>query len=624
MRVLCIAPRSVEKTGQFYDFPLGLCAVSASLKAAGHDVACANLNHTDEPVEKAVARLVRRTEPLAVLTGGLSVHYGQIKAILEAARAVRPDVLTVAGGGLVSSEPELVSADLRLDAGVVGEGELTAVELLRAWEREEDPGRVPGLVLTAGGVRRTAARKPVDDLNVLPPPDYDGFEVETFLDWQRPGDGYYLYPCDKPRLLPVISSRSCPFDCTFCYHPLGRKYRVRDLDVLFAEIAGYVARYELNMVAVLDELFAANRQRMLAFCDRIAPLSVRWIAQLRVDAVDAATLSRLKEAGLFYISYGLESASEPILKSMRKKITVPMIDRALEATRECGIGIQGNFLYGDPAETPALAAETLAWTRDHPRYQINSAPVVPYPGSALYALCLERGLIPDRLDNLKRGCPPVNMTAMNQEEIDAIHLEIARNTVEGRLMANVGSVVRQGFDTVKNAALYAVEATCPHCGSTCRYANFHCETLHPFKLACRACNQRFDLYPTLFPHIRARYDAAANRLRELLSPGTGLAVAPCLFEPTFLEYFRLLGLDFATLPVTHILDGRANRIGKRFMDRYPVLPLSRDGVAQAGSDTVFLVLPCVGYEDIVRVLRQACGVPADRLACVPPAGENPA
>lgn len=93
----------------------------------------------------------------------------------------------------------------------------------------------------------------------------------------------------------------------------------------------------------------------------IAPQSVEKTGQfydfpLGLCAVSAS----LKAAGLFYISYGLESASEPILKSMRKKITVPMIDRALEATRECGIGIQGNFLYGDPAETPAPAGENPA------------------------------------------------------------------------------------------------------------------------------------------------------------------------------------------------------------------------------------------------------------------------
>jgi len=108
MRTLIVVPRFVARKGDYYEFPLGLCYVSACLKHAGFEVECLNLNHTDEAPEQTVTRAVRSQDIDVVMSGGLSAHYWAVRQIFDAAREARPEILSVAGGGLVSSEPELM------------------------------------------------------------------------------------------------------------------------------------------------------------------------------------------------------------------------------------------------------------------------------------------------------------------------------------------------------------------------------------------------------------------------------------------------------------------------------------------------------------------------------------
>ena len=146
MRVLMVAPRYVQRAGDFYQFPLGLGYVSAALKGAGHTLHVLNTNHSDVNPDDLVEEAVRRFDPDMVATGGLSPFLPQIQRIFTTARRVKPSVINVVGGGVSSSEPDLVPVVMDVDAGVIGEGEETIVELADAYERSRDLTGIAGIV----------------------------------------------------------------------------------------------------------------------------------------------------------------------------------------------------------------------------------------------------------------------------------------------------------------------------------------------------------------------------------------------------------------------------------------------------------------------------------------------
>jgi anaerobic magnesium-protoporphyrin IX monomethyl ester cyclase len=497
MNYLLIAPQYTTYFGGHYDFPLGLAYISAALKSNGYNVHCLNLNHRQD-IYDAIRNSIVENNIDVVCTGGGCIHYVQISNILTAAKHYKPSVITVLGGGIFSCEPEVMLRSMSLDLGVINEGEITIVELARAFESGQDFGAIDGIAYLRGGeFIETKPRSPIMDLSTVAFADYDGFEFDYYLEHLNPSDAYYLYPFDKPRVVPMISSRSCPYSCTFCYHPLGKKYRSRPLDNFFAELDVIVNKYKINILAIYDELFTVNNERLEEFCARIKPYHIKWIPQLRVDSVDEGLLRTMKDAGCFYVSYGLESADNSVLESMKKQINISQIEHALALTKNLGIGIQGNFIFGDPAENIETINTTINWWIKNLKYQIQLTTLVPYPRSPLYVDAVEKGIIKDKLRYFEEGCPVVNLTQMDDSLAwklrNYIETEIWNNN---RIYAEIIEVKNTGYDSLKGK-IFTLIVACPHCTETVGYNNFNPDHGY-FKLGCRKCNGRFDLPKGIF------------------------------------------------------------------------------------------------------------------------------
>lgn len=506
MKILVVAPRyHSDKVGAYYDFPVGLGYISSCMKQKGHDVECINLNNFNEPVEPALRAEIAKRNIQVCCTGGLSGLYNQVDMICRAAKDANPETVTIAGGGLISSEPELMVQSLPVDVGVVGEGEETIVELLEAIGAGGGLGAVNGIAFKDkdGRTVQTPARKLIDNLDSVPFPDFDGFDINTYLDTLRPYSNFFLYAVDKPRLLPALFSRSCPYNCTFCYHPLGRKYRSRSIDNLFQEIDMMVSKYRINLLALSDELFTTNKKTFHEFCARIKKYRLKWLTQMRVDFADRETFLMLKDAGCCCLGFGLENINDSILKSMNKHINPGQIENALSLAREVGIGIQGNFLFGDPAETRETAMTTIRWWEQHYYYHINMNSIVPYPGCDLYYLCIKNGLIKDRLQYIKDGCYPVNMTKMGKDDLADIFNMITECHGRQSMNADVVSIEKGRYDPDGGHILYTLTVKCPHCGEQTTFKHFYVQRFGStfqgirLKIACRSCNQRFDLSPLM-------------------------------------------------------------------------------------------------------------------------------
>jgi len=506
MKILMVAPKSS------YSIPVGLSYIVAILKQAGHQVDAINMNLLHD-------LKIPENKYDFVATGGLAIHFEQIKEI--ATEANRSGTKLIVGGGIVTSEPELISRAVNTDYSVLGEGEVTILELLDCLEQNGDPESVAGIgFFRNGNFVTTAKRKPILKLDALPFPDYASFGFETYLDNLKPSDVYNYDIFDYPRVYPLISSRSCPFRCTFCYNPLGNRYRQRSIDNIMEELRTVVPKYRINIVDIIDELFSYDKKRTYEFCEKFKdfaatiPWEIRWDCQLRVDKLEEEMIDKLKDSGCFMISYGFESYSATVLKSMKKHITPAQIDRGVRMTLDKGVSLQGNFILGDIAETEETARETLNYWKEHVDAGILLSWVMPYPNSRLYQYCLEKIIIKDKLKYISSQFSEVfNMTTMSDEKFTNLRLEVYKSPLIYNYNT-IPSVVADNYILVK----------CPHCGVTIEYNNYsvfdqnvYVNFLAPLKLLfyktvyCRNCRRRFWIMNRLFK-------VYASVLKLLLTP----------------------------------------------------------------------------------------------------------
>jgi len=592
MNYLIIVPK-YNPSLFYYDFPLGLAYISAALKKQeGVNVTCLNLNHclyVDHA--KIVAETMIKNNIDVVCTGGLITHYNIIDEILNAVKQINPNVITIVGGGLITCEPELIYDNLNVDYGVLGESDITIGELARAIAEQKEPVDVDGIIFknSAGQVIKTDARAPIKDISSLPMPDYQGLGLDFYLDNQLPYDTSNLHGFDEPRVVPVISSRSCPFRCSFCYHPLGNKYRSRDLDEFFSEIEYLINQYDVNGFLILDELLAHSMERIEEFCRRIKPFNVRWMAQLRVDTVNEDVLKMMKESGCYYISYGIESAHDDILKSMKKNTTVAQIENALNLTYNMGISAQGNLLFSDRSETLETAQASIRWAMDHWYHRLQLTPLFALPASSDYHYALEKGIIPDKLEYIKHACQFVNISKMSKDEIRLIMATITSFSMHLLLLPQEYNITSVGYDFTRDAPVCDVTVKCPHCEKICHFRNIciYGGIINSRYLHCKYCRGRFDILIDWFDYYQndvdtsdgTKYLDGVKQTREkyavLSQPYMPTAVMKAPKKPENPYFIYTMQADapsdpdrrFAImLPMTHIHKKTAVNIGKSLAD----------------------------------------------------------
>lgn len=474
-KLLVAAPRSGM-------LPVGISYISAVLKKAGYQVHCHNYKSKNE-----LAAVLQAGAYDFLATGGLSLQFSQIKDIIGSAKERR--VKIILGGGIVTSEPELITRALGPDYSVIGEGEETALELLACLESGRDPALVPGLAFERGGkFIQTETRRPLVNLDSIPFPDYESFGFKESLDSMKPTDLYMYDLFDEPREYPIITSRSCPFLCTFCYHPAGNKYRERTVDSIMAELESVIPKYRINIVSIYDELFSFKEDRLLDFCRRFRALAakitwdVKWSCQMRVSGLKETMLDAMRDSGCYLVSYGFESYSRIVLQSMKKYISPEEIHKAVHSTLDRKISIQANFIFGDPAETAATARETLEFWKEHPEAGILLGFIFVFPDSELYRYCREKRLITDRLRYIQSSLYDImNMTRMPDAEF--IRLRTLVEEYTNRYYVSAAAVRREPS---------GVTVKCPHCEKTIKYGNYRIKGFFYRKMMyCRECRKRF-------------------------------------------------------------------------------------------------------------------------------------
>jgi len=465
-------------------YPIGLSYIASILKKnTNYEVFCLDLCLFDTDKQNSVIETCIHNNNINVVgIGGLSRNYTNIKNALDVVHRIDPGIISIVGGAIFSTEPELVFNLLNVDFGVVGEGEETIIQLMKALYDQQDFTNIDGIVYRKNGKPiRNPDQKPIDNIDNLPFPDYEGFDILPYLDHI---DIRGTWLMDNPRVFPILASRSCPFKCTFCYHAI-KKYRQRSLDSIFSEIEYAIENYHINALDIFDDLFSISRKRVIEFCKRIKKYNIYWMPQLRVNDVDKELLQIMKQSGCWSISYGFESMNQTVLNSMKKKITTSEIKNAVRLTYDAQIDIQGNFIFGDIAETLNTANETLSWWINNYTYRINLTPIETYPGAAIYLDAIKRGIIKDKKEFLENACTRINNTHMDDDTFNVMmdRIFVFQNTIV--LPASIKKI-----KLIPDSRLIDLTVRCPHCGNHVVYKRISYS--HNI-LSCRDCRGRFNL-----------------------------------------------------------------------------------------------------------------------------------
>lgn len=421
LNILLVIPRyEVYGLAGHYVMPMGILYVSAYIKQSGIcKVHTLNLNHIKGNEYDILNDYCHTHDIHFFCVGGLSGEFHDLARMVRYARKINPQMFIIVGGGIMTADPEVAMRAIEeADCGVIGEGEITSVELLQVLTEGKPLASVNGIIYRENGVlHKTPPRGEIMDLDNLPFPDYEGFNYQTYLE-QNPDlsdEG------KKYSQVSVIGGRSCKYNCTFCFHPSGTKYRQRSLDSIFSEIDFLVTHYDISYIALREELFATDNTRVAEFCQRIEQYNIDWSIQLRIDSINQELVDLLKKTRCRYVFVGVESVDDGVLKSMRKGITRRQIEQALEMLKSAGLNSRSGVIFGDTIETFETAMNTIDWYKTNQgKYQLFADMIIAFPGSILYKRACQMGIIPDPVQFLKDGCPIVNVSAMNNVEFNRL------------------------------------------------------------------------------------------------------------------------------------------------------------------------------------------------------------
>ncbi len=389
MKITLVYPRYGEDIHSLY-FPFGLAYIAASLRDAGYDVHVVDMEGDALTSDEALERIVS-SSPDMVAFGGMVTRYRMVKAMSGIIRSLIPGVFICAGNTGATTIPELYLRGCDLDCVVLGEGERTSVELAETLDSSGDWHEVPGIAWLDedNNLARSAPREMIADLDTLPWPAWDLFPVENYISSMD-------HRQKRVRHLEVVASRGCPYNCVYCYRIYGRRVRRRSPESIVNEICELVRRFDIKYTGFPDDLFTSDRKFVMRTCELIKEKvpGMKWSCLGRVNTVDREMLETMKDAGCDWISYGIESGDDAMLKRLKRGVTSKQCLDALKLTESVGIHAEGSFIIGMFGET----RESVKATVDFCIKADITVPmlfVTPYPGTAIFQEAMDKGLIGD-------------------------------------------------------------------------------------------------------------------------------------------------------------------------------------------------------------------------------------
>jgi radical SAM superfamily enzyme YgiQ (UPF0313 family) len=317
--------------------------------------------------------------------------------VADVVREKFPSALLVLGGEHGTAVPEHVLATSPFDVVVLGEGEETFVDLLRARAACRPLREVKGLAFReAGRVVTTGLSDRRRDIDAIPLPEWDAFPIREYIE-RHQTNGMNL-----GRSMPMLGTRGCPFQCTFCSNPgmWTQRWIARDPRQLADEMELYVSKYEVTNFDFQDLTAIVKRQWIVDFCQELIArgLNITWQmpSGTRAEVFDAEVADLLYRSGCRALAFAPESGSPAILKVVKKQVNLGNMLVSMRAAVRRGLKLSCFIVIGFPDDTPATLHQTLKLIRRMAVlgvYDVAVSKFVPYPGSELFRRLQREGKI---------------------------------------------------------------------------------------------------------------------------------------------------------------------------------------------------------------------------------------
>ncbi|MEK7449571.1 MAG: radical SAM protein [Planctomycetota bacterium] len=365
----------------------GVGYITTTIKNAGYPVEIIEVRGTTRTAPEVAQQIIKKGGIVALATYVDSFPF--LKELTDCLKQQNPALPVILGGPLVSSLPNVLMENIKADYAVLGEGELTILELLEAIAQNKlnEINKINGLAYRDGAdqIRLTAPRREIRNLDILPMIDYS------------------LWPSVQENSeiseIGFTSSRGCYQNCHFCYklfvmvrHKSPEKFRI--------EVLAMVKKYLIKYAYFNDLTFTAHRERTLKICAVLKESGITWSCSTRVENIDLELLKTMRESGCTDIWYGIESVDQDVLDANNKCTSVEEIEQAVKLTNEAGIKVMGNFIVGLLGETRESLAKMIKFIERRDVIPCSIKYLTPFPGTYIYDSALTKGLIKNEVEYL--------------------------------------------------------------------------------------------------------------------------------------------------------------------------------------------------------------------------------
>ncbi len=366
--------------------PLGLAFIAAVLEKEGHKVKIIDAQALGIDEDKT-ARKAAKFDIVGITS--MTPTFNSAVRTAKTIKKINKSCFIIMGGPHSTVLPQKTLKDIKeVDAVVFGEGEKTIAELVKSIEIKRSLSRVAGICYRSKGkIKTNKPRPPIKDLDSLPMPAYHLLPIKKYRPFPPHGK--------KLPYMAMMTSRGCPYRCTFCFKSIfGRKYITQSAERIVNEIKYLIEKLGIRELLFYDDSFTINRERTIKLCNEFIKNDIRilWSCETRVNHVDKELLEKMKEAGCYIISYGVESGDQKILNNLKKDITIEQARNAFILTRKAGILTVAYFMIGSPGDTRRTVRKTINFAKEIDADFAQFSICTPFPGSELYDNLIRRGI----------------------------------------------------------------------------------------------------------------------------------------------------------------------------------------------------------------------------------------
>lgn len=386
--------------------PLGLLYLAAVLEKGGHIASI-----VDAPVEnldlKQVIEKIRTDQPDIVGISAITSLAEKTKALCKAIRENFPQIKIFVGGPHPTILPEEVLEQTGADLVIKDEAESVILDIVDNFDKYKE--------------QKIVHAEKLKDLDVLPLP------ARHLIDLSK----YTALPNNykrTPNSIHVITSRGCPYPCTFCFDA-RTGHRQRSVKHVMEEIKHLVEKYNCREISFWDDTFTVNKKWVMEFCDALiaSKYDIMWGCYSRLNLVDDELLAKMKKAGCWTMFFGIEAGDDELLNNIKKLMTVEEQKKKVRLIQSHGIEIRGSFMIGMPGETPEKARKTIEYAIELEPTYAQFTVTTPFPGTELYKTVDQWGTMNQEFSSFNEWTPVfIPKGYKNKEEIQAMQAEAFR------------------------------------------------------------------------------------------------------------------------------------------------------------------------------------------------------